>query len=93
MLTSVLSTQPWLRDPYVIPLPWRQPLVDTILEQPSSDGAVSPVRQLKLGIFWTDNVVTPHPPVTRGLKIVVDAVKKAGHKVCGRLKKAERGEG
>lgn len=81
VLTSVLSTEPWLRDPYVVPLPWRQQLVDTILEEPSVDGAVNPGRPLKLGIFWTDNVVTPHPPITRGLKIVVDAVKRAGHKV------------
>ncbi|KAA6414038.1 MAG: hypothetical protein FRX48_02400 [Lasallia pustulata] len=36
---------------------------------------------LKLGALWTDGVVGPQPPIHRGLHTVVDAVRKAGHKV------------
>lgn len=38
-------------------------------------------RPLKIGIFWNDGMVEPHPPVRRGLRLLDDAVKKAGHKV------------
>jgi len=32
-------------------------------------------------VIWHDGMVTPHPPVARGLKEVVDAITKAGHEV------------
>lgn len=47
------------------------------------NGVSNENKPLKLGIYWTDNVVTPHPPISRGLKLVVDAVKNAGHEVGG----------
>ncbi|KAI1452458.1 amidase [Annulohypoxylon moriforme] len=82
MLRSILSTQPWLRDPTVIPMPFRQDVVDEYLQRANNDGTVKQGhRPLKLGILWTDGVVHPHPPVTRSLRMVVDAVQNAGHKV------------
>jgi amidase len=76
VLSSIISTEPWLRDPNVAPIPWRQNIADeTLLRAKSKSG------QLKLGIFWTDGVVNVHPPVSRGLHLVVDAVQRAGHKV------------
>lgn len=79
---SVLSTQPWLRDPAVVPIPFRQDAVDSYLSRANVDGnAKNGGNPLKFGILWTDGVVGPQPPVVRGLHMVADAVKKAGHKV------------
>ncbi|KAJ6036184.1 general amidase [Penicillium herquei] len=75
VLSSILSTEPWLRDPVVVPIPWRENIAEETLAR--SDGGTP----LKLGIFWTDDWVTPHPPVQRALRQIVDAVKGAGHKV------------
>ncbi|KAH0559168.1 hypothetical protein GP486_004292 [Trichoglossum hirsutum] len=80
IMTSVLSTQPWLRDPEVIGIPWRQEMADAVLERASSDGAANNRLPLKLGVYWTDGVVGLHPPISRGLRMVRDAVEKAGHK-------------
>ncbi len=77
LMASVLSTQPWQRDPNVVPIPWRQDVVDATLSRAVSSSSEQP---LKLGIFWTDGVVTPQPPIARGLRMVVDALTKAGHK-------------
>jgi amidase len=81
-LESVLSTQPWLRDPAVVPIPFRQEVVDAYLSRAETDGTAKPsATPLKLGVLWSDGVVAPQPPVLRGLRMVVDAVKKFGHKV------------
>ncbi|KAK7203559.1 amidase [Myxozyma melibiosi] len=58
----ILSTKPWLTEPTLIPMPWR--------EKPLVPG------KLKIGVMWTDNVVKPLPPVARALKIVTEALKK-----------------
>lgn len=80
MLKSVLSTSPWLRDPAVVPIPFRQDVVDTYLSRATPDGAARG-NPLKLGVLWSDNVVGLHPPILRGLRMVADAVHKGGHKV------------
>ncbi|MCJ1377476.1 hypothetical protein MMC17_000571 [Xylographa soralifera] len=78
---SVLSTQPWLRDPQVVCMPWRQNIIDSTLARASSNGTATGKLPLKLGIYWTDNVVGSQPPIVRGLRTVYEAVQKAGHKV------------
>jgi amidase len=80
-MSSVLSTQPWLRDPEVVTIPWRQDLVDSTLSRASPDGSSNQNLPLKLGIYWTDGVVGPQPPIIRGLHAVVNTLRKAGHKV------------
>lgn len=86
ILRGILSTKPWLKDPAVIPMPFRQEVIEDYMSRVEPSGqAKGPRQALKLGIFWTDGVVQPHPPITRGLRIVVDAVKHAGHQVCGHL--------
>ncbi|XXH00561.1 hypothetical protein Hte_006909 [Hypoxylon texense] len=77
MLESVLSTSPWLRDPAVVPLPFRQEVADAYL----SRGDPETGKPLKFGILWSDNVVGLHPPILRGLRMVADAVRAKGHKV------------
>ncbi|KAL8987983.1 MAG: hypothetical protein Q9177_002874 [Variospora cf. flavescens] len=38
-------------------------------------------RPLKIGFYWTDGMVTPHPPVKRGLRIVHGILRDMKHKV------------
>ncbi|UZP39411.1 hypothetical protein NXS19_007227 [Fusarium pseudograminearum] len=79
---SVLGTEPWLRDPAVLPIPFRKEMMDSYLSRADSKGnAKSGERPLKMGIFWSDGMVGLHPPVLRGLRVVAEALKKAGHKV------------
>lgn len=79
--TSLLSTKPWLHDPWVTNIPWRQDIVDDVLARASSDGSANEQVPLKLGVFWTNRVVGPHPPIVRGLRMVSETLQKAGHKV------------
>ncbi|KAI8630724.1 amidase signature domain-containing protein [Xylariaceae sp. FL1651] len=82
LLRSDLSTKPWLRDPAVIPLPFRDDLMAEYESRANPDGtANASSKPLKLGVLWTDGDVHPHPPITRGLRIVVEAMRSAGHKV------------
>lgn len=79
-MTSILSIEPWTRDPAVVNIPWRSAVEETILARAGDLGQANDQPPLKLGIFWTDGVVTPQPPITRGLHIVAQKVKKAGHR-------------
>ncbi|RTE76518.1 hypothetical protein BHE90_008999 [Fusarium euwallaceae] len=82
LLKSLLSTKPWRCDPSVVPIPFRQEVIDSYLSRADESGrAKSTTQPLKIGIFWTDGVVGPHPPVVRGLRIVHDSLKSSGHKV------------
>ncbi|KAK9443548.1 general amidase [Metarhizium brunneum] len=67
-MASLLSTEPWLRDPSVVPMPWRE-------EKESVPG------KLCFAVLRNDRMVQPHPPIARGIEIVVDAVKHSGHTV------------
>ena len=84
IFSSVLSTRPWLRDPAVVPFPFSEDVMEDVLSraEPNGSARISDlVPPLKLGIMWTDSAVRPHPPIMRGLHMVVDALKRAGHKV------------
>ncbi|OQE28437.1 hypothetical protein PENSTE_c003G01069 [Penicillium steckii] len=72
-LTSVLGEEPWKYDSKVVPLPWRQSEEEVIKSKLSSG--------LTLGYYSCDGVVLPHPPVTRGVEMVVSTLKKHGHQV------------
>jgi amidase len=62
-MQTIINAKPWLTEPALIPLPWSY--------QP-----ISPTQKLKIGVMWHDGVVTPHPPITRALKRVVERLKK-----------------
>ena len=71
---ALLSTQPWMRDPHTLPLPWRQGDCDEVHR-------LGARRQLTFAVFMDDGVVKPHPPVTRVLHETVEKLRTAGHKV------------
>ncbi|EXJ86327.1 hypothetical protein A1O3_03278 [Capronia epimyces CBS 606.96] len=75
---SVLSQQPWLYDPLVVDMPWRdaeEQAIYEIIKSTSSKG------RLSFGVLKTDGTVNPQPPVQRAIAMVAEALEKAGHKV------------
>lgn len=81
VMTSILSTEPCIRDPVVIRLPWNIEMDNSMLARAKLDGSANEELPFKLGVFWTDGVVGPQPPIRRGLRIVHDVLKSMGHKV------------
>ena len=81
VMTSILSTEPWIRDPVVIRMPWNSEIEKLTLARAKLNGSANKELSLKIGFFWTDGVVGPQPPIRRGLRIVHDVLKSMGHKV------------
>lgn len=63
---AVVDSEPWIRDPLCLPIPWRE------VELP---------QQLCFGIMMDNGIVRPTPPVTRALLETKKALEAAGHKV------------
>ena len=74
LMQVILSRQPWLRDPKVIELPWRQTKYEEVLKRASAGGLV-------FGLMASDGVVTPQPPIRRALKELQIRLESAGHEV------------
>ncbi|KAF7919378.1 uncharacterized protein EAE97_011710 [Botrytis byssoidea] len=77
VMKSILSAQPWLHDPLVCEIPWRDEQEQMVLDAIISNGG----GQLAFGVFKCDRGVAPQPPVARAIDIVVNTVKRLGHKV------------
>ncbi|KAH8800616.1 amidase signature domain-containing protein [Xylogone sp. PMI_703] len=71
---SLLSQQPWLHDPLVVEIPWRDEIKKEVFK-------LAKGRGLTFGILAHDGVVTPHPPVKRALDIVKVQIEGLGYKV------------
>jgi len=63
---ALVSSEPWLTDPSVLPIPWRQP---------------KRYSKLSFGFMDFDGVVVPHPPILRALRMTREALQAAGHEV------------
>ncbi|KAI4272174.1 MAG: hypothetical protein L6R38_006686 [Xanthoria sp. 2 TBL-2021] len=72
VLKSLSESRPWMIDSDVINLPWRS---DSKLPSSHSRSTL----QLSFGVMQTDGVVAPHPPITRALRMVIQAVEAAGY--------------
>ncbi len=66
-MKTVLAAKPWVTDPSLIPMPWRD---DESYFQRGGH------KKIKVAILWCDAVVKPHPPITRALKEVVKKLKE-----------------
>ncbi|KAL4949675.1 amidase [Aspergillus filifer] len=66
IMRVALAAKPWRLDPDLNVKPWQPYEIK---------------KPLKIAVQWWDGVVRPHPPITRALKEVADACKKAGMKV------------
>lgn len=78
VMKAVLSQKPWLHDPLVIELPWRDEQERQILDIVSSTSSSS---KLCFGVIRHDGVCTPHPPVLRAIDIMIHTLEKLGHEV------------
>ncbi|KAJ8456761.1 hypothetical protein ONZ45_g18588 [Pleurotus djamor] len=70
---AVIDQQPWLKDPLVVRKRWSQEEHDLVEHGYG--------KSLCFAILWNDGLVTPHPPILRGLAMVKDALVSAGHQV------------
>ncbi|KAL2048048.1 hypothetical protein ABVK25_011085 [Lepraria finkii] len=68
-MKTILAAKPWVTDPNLVPLPWRDE--QSYLEENGR-------KKLKVAILWSDTVVKPHPPVMRALKEVVSRLYEVG---------------
>lgn len=82
LFKAVLSQQPWYHDPLVVELPWRDEIEQGTLAL-IKESAASPGK-LAFAIMRHDGMVRPHPPVARGVEIVVRTLKRLGHKASKR---------
>lgn len=67
-MKTVLSASPWLTEPALLPIPWR-------------DYNIPTDRPLRIGVLWDDQIVRPHPPITRALKEVSSRLQQTGIEV------------
>ncbi|RFU29945.1 hypothetical protein B7463_g6399, partial [Scytalidium lignicola] len=77
IVKSILSQKPWLYDPLVAEIPWRDEQEQAVYDIVKSNGG----EQLAFGVMRTDGIVQPQPPVCRAVEMVVQTVKRLGHKV------------
>lgn len=68
LVQAVLSQEPWLHDPLVVEIPWREPV--EVYD-----------KKLSFGILRQDTEVIPHPAIRRAVDMVVAALEGAGHEV------------
>jgi amidase len=67
-MQTVIEAEPWLLEPSLIPMPWTTPNIVPTSSSP-----------LKIGILWHDEVVLPHPPITRALKQFIASIECIPH--------------
>lgn len=73
MFKSLLGQEPWLHDPLVHEIPWRdseEKQIQDLIEK----------KSLSFGIMRSDGAITPHPPVLRAVDTVVKTIERLGHK-------------
>lgn len=77
VIKGVLAQEPWLHDPLVAEIPWRDEKEKEVLELVKKSGG----GQLAFGVIRSDGIVNLQPPVRRAIDIVVKTAEKLGHKV------------
>lgn len=65
-----LLAEPWLLDPNVVPIPWRQDVFEQVQQRP-----------LTIGVILDDGIVKPHPETQIAVQQAVALFEQAGHKV------------
>ncbi|KAH8590975.1 amidase signature domain-containing protein [Bisporella sp. PMI_857] len=60
MLKSLLSSEPWSRDPDVLNIPWREEI-----------SLANGKEEFAFGLMKSDGLVTPHPPISRAIRMAI----------------------
>ncbi|KAK4545429.1 hypothetical protein LTR36_002779 [Oleoguttula mirabilis] len=68
-MKAIIDQQPWLYEPSLVPLPWKDSTKATLLRT-GPNGR----RKLRIGVLADDGVVKPHPPILRGIATLVAAL-------------------
>lgn len=79
LVRAVLADEPWLRDPLVAEMPWREDVYEEATRRATAGEKKQ--QQLVIGIAPTDGLVTPQPPVLRAVETVAKVLRDAGHVV------------
>ncbi|RDW58417.1 amidase-5 [Coleophoma crateriformis] len=74
---AVLDFNPWLLDPKVPEIPWRQDMYELKHLKASSGEPRKPV----FGVMRWDEYIMPWPPLQRAMEMAVSAVTRAGYEV------------
>jgi amidase len=77
VIKALLTQEPWLHDPLVAEIPWRDEQEQAVLDIVNASGG----GQLAFGVSKSDGIVNCQPPVRRAIDIVVKTAEKLGHKV------------
>lgn len=69
-MKTLIDQKPWLYEPSLIPMPWKDTSVTSLLRK-------GPKGQPKLiiGVLADDGIVKPHPPIARGIKTMINKLK------------------
>jgi amidase len=78
LVEGLLSTRPWLHDPLVNEIPWRD---DAYLAISDPIRRISSPTKLSFGVIRHDGACAPTPPVARAIDITVHTLQKLGHSV------------
>lgn len=77
VIKGILSKDPWLHDPLVAEIPWRDEHEQAVFDIAKAGSG----GQLCFGIMRDDGIIHPQPPVKRAIDIVVKTIERLGHKV------------
>ncbi|KAI0596818.1 acetamidase [Biscogniauxia sp. FL1348] len=66
---SVLDREPWLREPSLVPIPWR--------EAGDAGHKGAGCSRVRIGVMPDDGVVMPHPPIRRAMAELVEKLRKS----------------
>ncbi|TVY34670.1 Acetamidase [Lachnellula occidentalis] len=77
VIDSVLSQEPWLHDPLVAEIPWRDEHEKAVFDIVKAGGG----GRLTFGVMKADGAVSLHPPVRRAIDIVIKTAEKLGHTI------------
>jgi len=70
---AILSTKPWLHDPLVTEMPWR--------DDQASEASSITKNKLAFGLLLHDGVADIHPPVRRACETVARVLRSLGHEI------------
>ncbi|KAF2667159.1 acetamidase [Microthyrium microscopicum] len=70
MMQAALTQEPWLHDPAVVEMPWREELAKLSTDQ-----------KLTFGLYSSDGDVNPLPPVKRAMEKMKALILEMGHEI------------
>ncbi|KAL9093803.1 MAG: hypothetical protein Q9159_000105 [Coniocarpon cinnabarinum] len=62
-MKAIIDRQPWIAEPWVNPIPWRQHVPD-------------PSKRIRIAVMRDDGVVRPHPPILRALEETLEKLRQ-----------------